>query len=322
VNHWWILWLGIPAAGFSVACLAARILIFVAPRIGYHDHPAERKLHIEPMPLLGGLAVGIAVLVCGICYLALGTISPNRFILSACAALPAFLLGLADDRFVMTPIPKLTGFFLVSVLPGIIIPAFLGGTVIEGMLFSILIFFFTNSLNLLDNSDGLCATVGFCILLSTVFFHADPSLLAAALCIAGFLVFNWPPARIFLGDTGSLLIGVVCVIAVFCPAGSTPLISWNLLPLMCVPLYDTFSVIIIRLIEHRPIMQGGLDHMSHRLMRRGIRCAGLNIFLGGYTLLVGFIVMACSRNFMPGIIIAALAGLFAVEWLLHSRKQP
>jgi len=317
VNHWSFLWLIIPAAGFTTSYLVTRLLIFIAPHIGYHDHPAESKLHVTPMPLLGGLAVAAGVLLSGILYLTAGTISPNRFALVAIAAFPAFILGLADDRLVLSPIPKLIGFMLISMLPAICIPAFLGGTVFDALLFGILIFFFTNSLNLLDNSDGLCATVGVCILLSAMNFYCAPPLLAVAVCIAGFLVFNWPPARIFLGDTGSLLIGVLCVIAVFCPSDGTHLISWSLLPLLCVPLYDTFSVIIIRLVERRSVMQGGLDHMSHRLMRCGFKCSGLNILLGIYTLSVGFVIMICRGHAMPGILLMSLAGLWAIEYTLR-----
>ena len=317
MNYWWILWLILPAAGFVVSSLAARMLISIAPRIGFHDHPEERKLHETPMPLLGGLAVGTAILLCSVLYLLGSALSPNRFALGLVCALPAFLLGLIDDRLILTPKPKLAGFLLVSLLPGIAVPAFLDGTLLDGLLISSLIFFFTNSLNLLDNCDGHCATIGFCILLSAVSIYSDPLILASALCIAGFLVFNWPPARIFLGDTGSLLIGALCVIGVFCPSGGSALLSWNLLPLMCVPLYDTLSVIIIRLAERRSVMQGGLDHMSHRLMRRGISNPGLNILLGGYTLAVGFVVMLCDKNGMPAILAVSLAGLWCFEYMLQ-----
>lgn len=321
VNSWWVMWILVPAVGFGVSCLTARLLIPLAPRIGYHDQPEKHKLHVAAMPLLGGIAVAAGVLACCLLYVSAGVLPPARVLLLVTAAVPAVLLGLVDDRFVMSPLPKLAGFLLISLLPGIVVTVFLYSSVYEGMLFSMLLFFFANSLNLLDNCDGLCATVGYCILLSAMNMFADPVLLAAAMCLAGFLVFNWPRARIFLGDTGSLLIGVLCVVAVFCPAGETRLLSWHLFPVMCVPLYDTFSVIIVRLAERRPVMRGGLDHMSHRLMHLGISNSAVNILLGCYTLAIGLAVLALRGKGSLIVLPVSLAGLWAVELLLHLKSR-
>jgi UDP-GlcNAc:undecaprenyl-phosphate GlcNAc-1-phosphate transferase len=315
------MWICIPAAGFVVSCLASRLLIPLAPRIGYHDQPDKHKLHAAATPLLGGIAVAAGLCACCLMYAPAGVLSSSRLFILLAAAAPAILLGLVDDRFVMTPLPKLIGFLVVSIIPGIAVVVFMSGSIYEGMLFSALLFFFTNSLNLLDNCDGLCATVGYCILLSAMNIFADPFLLGAAMCLAGFLVFNWPRARIFLGDTGSLLIGVLCVIAVFCPAGGTRLLSWHLFPIMCVPLYDTFSVIVVRMAERRSVMQGGLDHMSHRLMRLGISNSLVNILLGGYTLAIGIIVMALGGKGILIVLPLSLAGLWAMELLLHHKKK-
>ena len=321
VNSWWVIWIIIPAAGFGVSCLASRLLIPLAPRIGYHDQPGTHKLHAAATPLLGGIAVAAGLLVCCLFYMAAGIVASSRLFLLLTAAVPAIILGLVDDRFIMKPLPKLVGLLVISILPGIAVIIFLGSSLVEGVLFSVLLFFFTNSLNLLDNCDGLCATVGYCILLSATNIFTDPVLLGAAMCLAGFLVFNWPQARIFLGDTGSLLIGVLCVFAVFCPAADTKLITWRLVPLMCVPLYDTFSVIIVRLAERRPVMHGGLDHLSHRCMRSGISNAAVNILLGGYTLVSGMTVLVLGGKGIHVVLPLSLAGLLVIELLLHHTQK-
>lgn len=141
----------------------------------------------------------------------------------------------------------------------------------------------TNSFNLLDNMDGQSASVaivcGFSLLICSLFtqqYFIAGFLLCLIGAIAGFLYFNFPPASIFMGDSGSMFIGyMLASAAVLTTFLTSPGVSsWKpvLVPLIifALPLYDTFSVIMIRLLRKKPIFIGDTNHFSHRLHKAGM----------------------------------------------------
>jgi UDP-GlcNAc:undecaprenyl-phosphate GlcNAc-1-phosphate transferase len=255
------------------------------------------RWHKRPTPAIGGVAIflgfGLAV---GAGYL----LDPNALqgfaIRPAQAVLPlttweglvlgatvAFLVGLVDDFLPMPPLPKLLGQLaaaLILLLSGI--GVWLTGVwVIDAALSLVWFVGLTNALNLLDNMDGLAGgTAAIAAGYLTVVFLLDGATGLAILSLGftasllGFLAHNYPPARIFMGDSGSLFLGLFLAGLALAPAQglSRSLAAVLAAPLMIlgVPILDTTLVTVGRLLEGRPVSQGGKDHTSHRFVALGM----------------------------------------------------
>jgi UDP-GlcNAc:undecaprenyl-phosphate GlcNAc-1-phosphate transferase len=197
-------------------------------------------------------------------------------------------VGLIDDLRELGPWSKLavqTAVAIFLVLCGIRIGIFGDHVVLASVVTVLWIVAITNAFNLLDNMDGLSGGVAF--ITSLIFFvvavQARQFFVAAFLltvigATGGFLVFNFPPASIFMGDTGSLFIGyLLAVSAVIFSAykPSYPLFSVTVPALVfAVPLFDTISVIVVRLLKGRPPFAGDKSHFSHRLVAIGMTPRG------------------------------------------------
>lgn len=300
---------------FLAALACSRLMIWLAPRLGYLDRPSPRKIHSSPTPLLGGLAVALALaFACSIiipwrsapaCGLA-----PHHLAFPA-AALAMLLLGLYDDRAALAPLPKFLALCAASALPALLM-VLAGASVIDALACAAALLFFSNAFNLLDNSDGQCASVA-AAALAAASLHGSPApRLAAAGAFLGFLWWNRPPARIFLGDAGSLLAGVSCVWLVLRePTHSPFLVNPRLIPVLWIPLYDTLSVIALRLCQRRPIWQGGQDHFAWRIMRRDVSPAATNALLAAATFLPACLTLFLPRSaawfITPAVLLAAAA---------------
>ncbi|HEY7207785.1 MAG TPA: hypothetical protein VH416_06045 [Gaiellaceae bacterium] len=250
--------------------------------------PRGDRWHERPTPVLGGIGI-FAGLVAGVgVALAAGAISGSQQlagIMAGCAVL--FVAGLVDDLWHLPPAAKLGAQFAAAaiVLATGLKVQIVSSDVLAAALAIVWLVGMTNAFNLLDNMDGLAATLA--AIAATCFAvdarTAHPSevalVLAVALALAciGFLPFNLRPSRpaaTFMGDSGSQVLG-------FLLASLGLLSSWKvasttvatlLLPLLilAVPILDTTLVTIIRLLEGRPVYQGGRDHTSHRLVNRGL----------------------------------------------------
>ncbi len=256
---------------------------------GFIDVPKSHKFHKTPTPLLGGVGVFFGAFASMIIFRNYWQNYNFNLAFLLVSISFIFILGLLDDKFSFLPFPKLIGLIAVSLIPGILF-FILSGNFLHSLILSLVLFFFINSFNLLDNVDGLSSTIGLSVLISAFIHTRNPYIIPMAGGIAGFLIWNWPKAKIFLGDAGSLIIGAFCVFLALM-GNKNSLIEWNLLPVFWVPIYDTFSVIIIRLFEKRSIIIGGKDHFSHRLMRKGMSNSKLNILLGGSTIILGVITL-------------------------------
>jgi UDP-GlcNAc:undecaprenyl-phosphate GlcNAc-1-phosphate transferase len=211
------------------------------------------------------------------------------------------VLGLADDKRPLSPSPKLLAIVAVAILTatvGRVRLAEFAGPTLSVILTTVWYIVIVNAFNFLDNMDGLSAGVaGICLLFITICGLMAGQVLVPALgcvflgAVAGFLVFNFPPARIFMGDAGSLVIGymlaTVSVLTTYFHSGTgiPPYALAMPLVILAVPLYDFVSVVIIRLGEGRNPMQGDQRHFSHRLVDRGLsrRFAVLTIYLATAT---------------------------------------
>jgi len=186
----------------------------------------------------------------------------------------------------------------------------------------------TNSFNLLDNMDGAAAGVacvtGAALSLSafTVGQWGISVLLLALSCgCAGFLPHNWTPARIFMGDSGSLFIGFVISASAFlvcAPSGSAATIAGPLMATF-VATVDTCVVLVSRHRAGRPLMLGGTDHVSHRLRRLGFSTRQVALVLSGTAALTGLAVTPIVRGWVPALVPLTIAmGLGTVlVWLLQ-----
>jgi UDP-GlcNAc:undecaprenyl-phosphate GlcNAc-1-phosphate transferase len=240
----------------------------IAVSFGVLDRPGSHKSHSLPVPYLGGLAIWIGLVV-GLAVAAPGL---NRVL----ALLSIILvLGLVDDLFSAKVIVKLAVELSVAVAAvglGFVwqitdsFPLNVGLTLIwmVGL---------TNAFNLLDNMDGLNSVVAVAGLVGLTLLAPASAVFALPLtgALVGFLIWNRPPARMYMGDAGSLMVGFALSIATITAANR--LHGLHSLALLAGPvavaLFDTSLVIVSRILAGLPIQVGGRDHFSHRLQNLG-----------------------------------------------------
>jgi UDP-GlcNAc:undecaprenyl-phosphate GlcNAc-1-phosphate transferase len=274
--------------------LAARL----AHRLGILDRPAKNKHHNEVTPYLGGLAVAAGLVLVG----GFAASASRQLLAILLGAFAIMVVGFEDDRRNIGPVPKLiveigaaTALWLVGVRV-----TFFEVPAIDFVVTVVWIVAITNSVNLLDNMDGLAS--GASAIAALAFFaiaagRGDYLVGSLAIAIAGaslgFLRHNFPPARIFLGDAGSLLLGfLLAAVALKLDLFGVPSIVRGSVPILIlgVPIFDTILVIIARLVERRPVYVGGTDHSSHRLNDIGL--SGLGVALATYAVQVGCCLVA------------------------------
>jgi UDP-GlcNAc:undecaprenyl-phosphate GlcNAc-1-phosphate transferase len=267
------------AAALAFAVGGTPLARYVAARVGIVDQPNARKIHVNPIPLLGGAAIYAAFILALMLF-------GDRFYVSQLigillgATLVSFL-GIWDDRQGMRPLLKLAGQVLASLIlvaSGVRVLLF-GNVWLDAGLTIFWVVGITNAFNLLDNMDGLSGGIGaiaavFFLLLAAMSGQYLVGSLAAALtgaCI-GFLYYNFNPASIFMGDAGSLFLGFVLAavgIKLRFPS-NVPWVTW-MIPVFVLglPIFDTTLVTLSRLRRRVPFYQGGKDHVSHRLVAQG-----------------------------------------------------
>lgn len=310
----------------------------------------QRKLHSRPTPLLGGGSLYLAFLLSAtVAYSVVVTKGITLSVPTALAMSAGMLcvLGIYDDFCDMNARWKLFG-QVFSTLPivlagGYIERLFLFGYCIElgwvGIAFTMgWLVFGINALNLLDGMDGLASVVGMAISLAIAAIaasqdHAAVMVLALALAgaLAGFLVYNLPPARIYLGDCGSMIIGVTLALLAL-RVSSTERGTANFTvaaTLLFVPLADTALAIVRRTLQGKGLMVADRGHVHHRLLDRGFSIWIVLSFLGGASLATGavaWLVAVSGRELWAWAILGVLAVLLVnrrlvghEEWKLTSR---
>ena len=276
------------AAGIGLGTLVRRF----APRIGAVVPPRPDRWHSAPTPTMGGVGIFGATVI-GFAVVALRPdlfATPAGWLPVLLAGIAMFVIGVIDDRLQLSPLAKLVS----SLAVGAFLVFALAGAEPEGSLpwwYTLIgtIWFagMCHAFNLLDNMDGLAAGVA---LIATAFIAAVLTetlggplvvlLIALAGALLGFLYWNRPPARMFMGDCGSLFIGAVLGGASLVAVFHTRLLSLDavavatnaavLSPLiLVVPLFDTTFVLVLRRLAGRRASKGGTDHVSHRLVALG-----------------------------------------------------
>src|SRR6266478_3520912 len=271
------------AAALVGALLATPVARKVALRLDIVDMPAARKIHTDPIPYLGGLAIILAfvgAMVLGVIVHPLaGSYEQVAAILGGGLVLAG--MGLVDDLkvvpgWIKVPLEIVAALALSAA--GVAAHPF-KNVVLDLPLNVAWVVGITNAVNYMDNMDGLSAGV---VAIAAIYFFALAGLsgqilvasLAAALtgCALGFLWYNRPPARIFMGDTGSLFLGfLLAVLGIKLRFPDSSEASF-LVPLavLAVPCLDTVLVTVSRLRRGVSPMTAGKDHVSHRLVRLGI----------------------------------------------------
>jgi UDP-GlcNAc:undecaprenyl-phosphate/decaprenyl-phosphate GlcNAc-1-phosphate transferase len=303
------------------------LVIRLAWRLGAVARPRADRWHQQPTALLGGVAIYAAAVTAALLVLprALGPeagVTVQWLGIGAGATL-MFVLGLIDDRYGMHPLVKLAG---QTAAAGLLLLTGTGLSVADSPWLAVPLTLFwvvgiTNAVNLLDNMDGVVSGVVAVAALSLA-AHAAGSgrneVAGLALCLAGacagFLFFNAYPARIFMGDCGSLFLGFS--ISALALAGRVPAAGGGVdslfLPVavLAVPILDTSLVTISRRLHGRSVWQGGRDHTTHRLVALGLSERSVAFYLWAGSAALGCLALSVGRLPMLAVLtLAALVGL-------------
>jgi UDP-GlcNAc:undecaprenyl-phosphate GlcNAc-1-phosphate transferase len=334
-----------------------------AIRWNIHDQPGERKIHHTPKPYLGGLAIFFSFILVLLFNLILFMVIKDHasfqskfpflaaqfpLLLNVWQKLASILIGativlvvgIIDDinSSLISPLLKLlfqTIAALIAVYFGVSITFFPFDWI--DWLFSIMwIVLITNSFNLLDNMDGLSSGVAAisAIIFLSVAAYQGQFFIALILSIfigsvLGFLRYNYNPSTIFMGDAGSLFLGYILSTLTISASYVTPESS-SLLPalmpviILSIPLFDTISVIIIRVKEHRPIYVGDKRHLSHRLVDMGFspRSAVNTIYLLTFAVgLAAFLLPYLSIRLSILVFIQVIIILIIISILMFVGKR-
>jgi len=312
---------------FILAFLICFLLTPLARKIAYVvgavDIPKDkRKIHKKPMPRLGGLAIYFGVIACLLVYIKLdreliGIILASSFIVIA---------GILDDIFELRAIYKLAA----QLIAAIIFVVF-GNTIdwmsnpfgemfklgILGIPLTILwVVGITNAVNLIDGLDGLAAGVAtissvtlFIVSILNQRYEAAVITIAIAGACLGFLPFNFNPAKIFMGDTGSMFLGfMLSAISVYSTIKSATALAVAV-PILAIglPIFDTFFAIIRRLINKKPIMKPDKGHIHHRLLDKGLTQRQAVLVMYGISILFGFsAILISDSNLLKGTIVLGM----------------
>ena len=359
--------LSLAVLSFVISWFGTLAMKHLSPRIGFVDKPGQRKIHSNPKPLGGGVAIfwafvlpmvaGLIVIHFGQPPAELRSRIPHladywsgmreRSPMAVCMLLAATVMhgmGLVDDRKALGPYSKLlvqiaTVAALVGLLPELRILTALGPAV-SVTLTILWIAAITNAFNFLDNMDGLSAgvaavcTLAFLITALSIhqwFVAGGLSLLLGALL--GFLCFNFSPASIFMGDSGSLviglLLGILTVRTTYLQPGQNWAAGWYVVfapvIVLAVPLYDLIVVSTIRLLRGNSPFKGDTNHFSHRLVARGMsrRMAVLCLYLITAATAVAAIILPHVPNSFTAILVFVQTLLIlGVVMLLEQHPLP
>jgi UDP-GlcNAc:undecaprenyl-phosphate GlcNAc-1-phosphate transferase len=274
-------WAGLAfLSAFAVTAALVLLTIQVCRKYGWVSKPRADRWHKGTPAFFGGVPLFV-----GFATLTIAFIPWSNYLLWRLIGIASlmFVLGLVDDIYHLTPARKFAGQLLVAGLLisiGIVYP--LCGSLTVNIVVSVLwLVGITNAFNLLDNMDGLSAGIALisaCYL--TVFYaiggYRDQAVIVAlaAGAIAGFLAFNFSPARVFMGDSGSLFIGFMLgstsIVEVTHVAG-VPAFVLAPVTVLAIPIFDTLFVSVTRRLRGQAVSQGGTDHSSHRLVRLGLQ---------------------------------------------------
>jgi UDP-GlcNAc:undecaprenyl-phosphate GlcNAc-1-phosphate transferase len=324
--------LGVSAFGLTgLLTWPVRVL---AIRLGAMDAPnVARKTQPEPVPYLGGIAIAIGIVVTTLVALFVSESSSVNIGIALSTLCPAIVLGivgLVDDFKSLMPWPRL----VIQTLVGFFVSTYLaisgtrsltfGNDLVDFLVTVVWVVGICNAVNFFDNLDG--AASGSVAVISTglftiSFLQGQEMVAALSLVMAGatlgFLIWNKSPAKIYMGDAGSLFLGVlISVLTIRIDPSSLPQWKSLFLPLvlLAIPLLDTSVAVISRLKRGISPFTGGRDHLSHRLLRSGLSRRVSAIVLWMASGICSLIAIGIYRN--PATCATYLIAIFTMCWVI------
>lgn len=326
---------------FLLAFLSTPFVKKLAKKIGAIDIPKDkRRMHTDSVPLIGGLAIFLGFLVSTVIF----TEIDIKIIAILSGALIMVVLGVFDDKYALGAKFKLMIQIIAAAIPviagvrieRIILPFLKSGGIEFGWLaYPITILWIvalTNAVNLIDGLDGLAAGVS-AIASFSMFLIAlmQGNYLIAVMCAAlvgaccGFLPYNFSPASIFMGDTGSTFLGFVMaslsVLGLFkihaIISFAVPFIAFG------IPIFDTSFAIFRRIKEHRPIMSPDRGHLHHRLVDMGFSHKQAVLIIYAICIVLGAVAVLSFKSKLLAIVIAVLGviGAFVFRYWGRMKKE-
>ncbi len=340
-------------SSFAICVILTPVVRWVAIKNGWEARPSSDRWHTKTTALMGGIAIFAALIMPLMIISNFSSIwhsinrtnglmpLPSMGATIAIGATFLFFIGLLDDFRNIKPQTKLVGQILAASLV-----VFLGfrlhwftSLTLDTIATLFWVVGITNAFNLIDNMDGLCAGVGMVSAggLAVLFYSSAPDAFHIALilfgALAGFLIYNFNPAKIFMGDCGSLVIGFsISVLTLYFsetgPSTYTATIAVPILVLL-VPILDTSLVTIIRILSGRKASTGGRDHTSHRLVLIGFSEKNAVLFLYGVGAISGLAGVFVSRSdsitsptvIIPVAIAIVLMGVYLSQLRIYPEKE-
>jgi UDP-GlcNAc:undecaprenyl-phosphate GlcNAc-1-phosphate transferase len=297
---------------FVIAFLVVPVIIKYSLLKNLVDIPGRRKIHKKVTPSMGGIAIFFGFFISSLIWIDLQSWGAIKFIMVALFVI--FFIGVRDDlvplRWMLKLMGQIMAASLLIFLLDLRIKSFYGLFGVHELpelatyaITYLTIIVITNSFNLIDGLDGLAGTIAIVSLLAfgVWFFMVDDvifSVLAFSMlgAILAFLIFNWEPSEVFMGDTGALVIGMTLAIMAIhfmdsnfnLPLQHAYRFSASIGTVICImiiPLVDTLRIVILRLSKRQSPFKPDKSHIHHALMRLGLSHSQTTLFLGGIQLL-------------------------------------
>ena len=305
---------------------------------------SERKIQRTAVPYLGGFGIALAVVLTTFAAITFSEATSENYFLALSVLAPAIVLGLIgfiDDKKHLTPLSRFIAQTFAGVFTALVL--ILTNTVgnptnsvfLDALLTIIWVVGICNAINFFDNMDGAAGGIsalsgfGFAVigLQNGQYFVAAFGLVLSGACV-GYLFWNWNPAKIYMGDAGALFIGIIlAALAVRVDPVSVSGIGAFFVPIcvLALPILDTTTVVIDRLRRKVSPFEGGLDHLSHRLRRKGLsvrQSVTTLCLIQSISILIGFL-MNMSGNTYDSILatLEMILGLSLLIWFLRIPTQ-
>jgi len=322
---------------FILTFLVTPLVIGFFKKKNIMDKPGGRKIHTGDTPSMGGIAIFMGMIIALLIWMPLPGLQRFKFFYGAIGIM--FVVGLRDDLVPVRPIVKLAAQLLSSCmvifLMDIKLNSFYGLLTIEELPYIISFFFtlftlivITNSYNLIDGLDGLASSIGIiAFFFFGIYFFLVGQTYYSMVCFAfigaliAFLNFNWEPSRIFMGDTGALLIGFALAVATikfidynhYLPKETPFKLTSSVavaISVIIIPLFDTLRVFISRAIKKKSPFSPDKTHLHHILMRLGFSHSGTTLIMIATNIVI--ICLALALDFLGDNILVPIIIVFCI----------
>ena len=336
---------GLFVASLIIAATSTPLFRNLAVKRKILDTPnSERKIQRTAVPYLGGFGIALAVVATTLIAITISDASTENYLLALSVLAPAMALGLIgfiDDKKHLTPLSRFIAQTFAGVFTALVL--ILTNTVgnptnyllLDVLLTIVWVVGICNAINFFDNMDGAAGGIsalagfGFAVigLQNDQYFVAAFGLVLSGACI-GYLFWNWNPAKIYMGDAGALFIGIIlAALAVRVDPVSVNGATAFFVPIcvLALPILDTTTVVIDRLRRGVSPFEGGLDHLSHRLRRKGLsvrQSVSALCLLESISISIGFFINMRGSTYDTKLaILETILGVTLLIWFLRIPAQ-